>query len=54
MFGDNTFTVFPKGSEEEFGIMAPGEKGMRFHNPELFDDDYEEDDEEEEDDIIDY
>lgn len=48
MFGDNIYTVFPKGDEERVGIMAPGEKAMRFFHPELFDDDYEEDDEEEE------
>lgn len=54
MFGDNIYTVFPKGEEEKAGIMAPGEKAMRSHNPELFDDDYEEDDEDEVNDINDY
>lgn len=54
MFGDNIYTVFPKGDEERVGIMAPGEKAMRFFHPELFDDDYEEDDEEEENDFTDY
>ena len=48
MFGDNVYTIFPKGEEEKVGIMAPGEKAMRYFNPELYGEDYEEDDEDEE------